>query len=104
MTQDEFTNLPPRQYRVGVVLVAGATPTFNALLFDTRAEAETYAADIARRWTAVLSTLVEEVENQDANHCEECGQWLEDPDRLGPTPGCGTCMADHLGSIGDPDA
>jgi predicted amidophosphoribosyltransferase len=37
----------------------------------------------------------------DANYCEECGRNLEDPDGLGPSEGCGTCMADHLLSMGD---
>jgi hypothetical protein len=48
----------PRSYRPEFIADSSGTWAGNALRFATRAEAEAYAADLARRWTLVRETRV----------------------------------------------
>lgn len=47
-------------YKVGVKTKDDADWVFNALRFQRRRDAEEYASDLFRRWTAVRQVLVEE--------------------------------------------
>lgn len=53
-------------FKVGVKTKNDPEWVFNALRFEKRSEAEAYANDLFRRWTAVTECTIEE-SDEDAN-------------------------------------
>jgi hypothetical protein len=52
-------------YKVEVSADSSGTFATNGLLFETKAEAETYALDLSCRWTAVRETRIRRATKQE---------------------------------------
>lgn len=49
------------KYRVGVKTAQDSDWVFNALVFDTKVEAETYAKNLFSQWMAVTEYTIQEI-------------------------------------------
>lgn len=75
MSNSNSASAPAKSYKVGVKTPGDRDWSYNALRFQTLAEASAYGADLAGRWFAVSDWEVHP--SEDAPNTDGTGNWVK---------------------------